>query len=345
MSATVARSGVGDRALDRSPARWCRKCERWQAVDGAGRRRSKSDGPHAASESAGQCQECSEREVVGSSLVCTLIAVHRRVRGAPLVVAANRDEYYDRPAEPPALRRTGGPGGTGGAHGGSPERRCGPIVAPLDLRAGGTWLGVNAMGVFAAVTNLRAAKPDPARRSRGMVVMDALREPTAAGSADFLKTLSEETYNPFNCFVADRERAFHLTYRDAPHLKELAAGVHVIGNADSEDAPEPRTERVRSAVEAVAGGARDEVLEALASVCREHETRERGISDTCVHLGAYGTRSSTLLLIADERSASRLLFADGPPCEVEYEDFSPLLHEQSRMAGYRPGETAARTAS
>ena len=124
--------------------------------------------------------------------MCTLIAVHRRVHGAPLVVAANRDEYYDRPAEPPALR--GSARGREG-DGGPIEAGCGPIVAPLDLRAGGTWLGVNAMGVFAAVTNLRSEMPDPARRSRGMVVMDALREPSAARSADFLKALSDSPFS------------------------------------------------------------------------------------------------------------------------------------------------------
>ena len=273
-------------------------------------------------------------EDLGRSPVCTLIAIHRCVHGAPLVVAANRDEYYDRPAEPPALRRPGRDG-----------ERDGPIVAPLDLRAGGTWLGVNAMGVFAAVTNLRCSAPDSARRSRGMVVMDALREGTAARSADFLKTLSEEAYNPFNCFVADRERAFQLVYRDVPRLKELPAGVHVIGNAEPEEEPVPKTERVRAAAEAIAGRARDEVLGELASVCREHETEEHGISNTCVHLDTYGTRSSALLLLADDRSASRLWFADGPPCQVEYKDFSPLLHEQSLTARYSSGEIAARTAS
>jgi uncharacterized protein with NRDE domain len=282
--------------------------------------------------------------------VCTLIAIHRRVHGASLVVAANRDEYYARAAEPPALREPGRGREDGGV---LAEAGCGPIVAPLDLRAGGTWLGVNAMGVFVAVTNLRSERPDPKRRSRGSVVMDALREPTAARSADFLKALSEEAYNPFNCFVADRECAFQLVYRDVPRLRELSAGVHVIGNADPEDEPVPKTERVRAAVEAVVEAcgvgaetpARDRVLEGLAAVCREHSSEERGISDTCVHLGAYGTRSSALLWMTDERSASRLLFADGPPCEVEYEDFSPLLHEQSQRARYRPGETAARTVS
>jgi uncharacterized protein with NRDE domain len=262
--------------------------------------------------------------------VCTLIAIHRSVQGAPLIVAANRDEYYDRPAEGPAIRVIGG-------------RR---VLAPLDLRAGGTWLGVNEENVFAAVTNLRNDEPDPQRRSRGMVVMDALREPTAAQAADMLKALPEETYNPFHCFVADREQAFHLVYRDVPRLQVLAPGVHVIGNVDPREEPAPKADRVRERVleRALKGKleAPAEVLQELSAVCSEHGTGGGGVGDTCVHLGAYGTRSSVLLALGDEDGASRLLYADGAPCESEYEDYSTLLLELSRRARDESGETVTR---
>jgi uncharacterized protein with NRDE domain len=250
--------------------------------------------------------------------VCTLIAIHRSVQGTPLIVAANRDEYFDRPSEGPALRVTG-------------VGR--PILAPLDLRAGGTWLGVNGNGVFAAVTNLRNDEPDAARRSRGLVVMNALHEPTAARAAEALKALHEEVYNPFHCFVADRERAFHLVYRDRPRLAELEPGVHVIGNVDAAEEPTPKADRIRSRLtdsrlgEAIDGASADEALEELASVCGEHGTGGGGAGDTCVHLGAYGTRSSMLLALGDDEAANRMLYADGAPCETKYEDHSTLLGE------------------
>jgi hypothetical protein len=60
--------------------------------------------------------------------MCTLVALHRCTPGAFLWIAANRDEYVDRPSDGPALR----------------EGRSGAVVAPLDRRAGGTWWGVNA---------------------------------------------------------------------------------------------------------------------------------------------------------------------------------------------------------
>ena len=102
--------------------------------------------------------------------MCTLIALHRCFADAPLVVAANRDEFLERPTEGPALRDV--------AIRSSDTART-RVVAPRDLRAGGSWLGLNAAGVFAAVTNRRCDAPDPARRSRGWLVMKALAEPSA----------------------------------------------------------------------------------------------------------------------------------------------------------------------
>jgi uncharacterized protein with NRDE domain len=247
--------------------------------------------------------------------VCTLIAIHRRVQGAPLIIAANRDEYFDRPSEGPAIRRNAD----------------GAVLAPIDLRAGGTWLGANAQGVFSAVTNLRNDSPDPSRRSRGMVVMEALQEPTAARAADWLKTLPEEAYNPFHCLVADADRAFHLVYRDRPRIQELAPGVHVIGNVDPAEEPAPKADRIAKQVEEIADFSEEDALEALAEICRGHETGG-GITDICVHtgldgMGPYGTRSSALLVMTGETERNRLLYSDGPPCENDYQDLSTLFRD------------------
>ena len=270
--------------------------------------------------------------------VCTLIVV---VRGSPsgsprgaalesrpgssraaLIVAANRDEFYDRAAEGPAIRNLNG-------------RR---ILAPLDLRAGGTWLGLNEESVFAAVTNLRNDSPDPQRRSRGWIVMDALSEPTAALAADMLKALPEETYNPFQCLVADGERAFHLVYRRTPRLTELEPGVHVIGNVDPREEPAPKVERIRARVAGVEQMGTERAMQELARVCAEHGTGGGGVGDTCVHVAGsvsqeadagYGTRSSILLALPGRQDGQnedgRLLVANGAPCTTGYEDQTSLL--------------------
>ncbi|HEY8155520.1 MAG TPA: NRDE family protein [Myxococcota bacterium] len=258
--------------------------------------------------------------------MCTLIALHRCIPGAPLVVAANRDEFADRPARGPALRET----------------EHGIVVAPLDAQAGGTWLGMNPAGIFAAITNRRADAPDPARRSRGWLVLDALGAGSAAEAAAAALETPPGAYNPFNLFVADRERAFAITYAAAPRCIELAPGAHVIGNADLGAQPPPKVARIAQRAARLASAPGDALLERLAELCRDHDGGGAPTDDTCVHAGAYGTRSSTLLRLAEPASESELLYADGAPCRTEYLDFTPLLHELHSGSGSREGELLSR---
>ena len=240
--------------------------------------------------------------------MCTLIALHRCIVGAPLVIAANRDEFFERPAEGPALRETAG----------------GRIVAPRDVRAGGTWLGVNAHGVVAAVTNRRCPTPDPARRSRGLLVVDALGSASAAEAAETLEDLPIDAYNPFNLLVADADSAHVLCYDGKAERVDLEPGVHVIGNRHPLEPPSGKLERVRRAAERAGAASRSGVLDELARICRDHEGDEP-IDSACVHAGPYGTRSSTLLLGGE--GPGELRFAAGAPCQHDYRDVTALLGE------------------
>jgi len=247
--------------------------------------------------------------------MCTLIALHRCIAGAPLVVAANRDEYRERPCEGPALR----------------DGPAGPVAAPRDLRAGGTWLGVNRHGVFAALTNRPTACADPARRSRGLLVMDALGPAKASDAAEWLRGLPAGAYNPFNLFVADAHDAYVAVYEETVGVRALEPGVHVVGNADPDDRAVAKIDRLHAQAErAVAAGPGD-VLDGLAAICRAHDGGDGPRSDTCIHLGdeatGYGTRSSTLLWLGEPGARSEWRYADGPPCETAYEDRSDVLHE------------------
>jgi uncharacterized protein with NRDE domain len=235
--------------------------------------------------------------------MCTLIALHRCIADAPLVVAANRDEFHERPTEGPALREASI-----------------SVVAPLDLRAGGTWLGINEWGLFAAVTNRRCEALDASRRSRGWLVMEALAEATAERAALRFEKLPEFAYNPFNLFMADEESAHLITYADRPLRIDLAAGPHVIGNVHPDESS-PKLERLRAEVGSILSG--EDPLGALAGVCRTHRVGAP-FESTCVHAGEYGTRSSTLLRIGAEPA---LRYAEGPPCEAPYRDLTPLLHD------------------
>ena len=260
--------------------------------------------------------------------MCTLVALHRVVPWAPLVVAANRDEFYERPAEGPALRATA----------------SGTILGPRDVVAGGTWFGLNRSGVFAALTNVACPSPDPDRRSRGLLVVDALAASSAEAAAEKLQGLPMGAYNPFNLWVADRERAFAFTYEESLRQVPGESGVALVGNA-ALDAEEPaKLARLRERVEAATGaGDREDWLDELAGFCADHTPAgPRGALDApCVHTPSYGTRSSFLLQLAEDGfndSRSEFRYADAAPCSRPFEDFTPLLRD---LGQGRPGVQGA----
>ena len=309
--------------------------------------------------------------------MCTLIVLHQCVPGRPLIVAANRDEFLERPADGMAIRST----------------NTGPILSPLDLEAGGTWVGLSARGVFVGLTNLRSPEPEPesstagavagaARRSRGEVVMMALEAETAAKAIQVLLELAPETYDPFQLLVADGQDAWLLVYRGEARAIQLEPGPHIVGNVVDDqieaalgaasvneaenlegsgvEARARKLTRIRERVEKLLTESGRDLFEGLAGICREHvETSRTGLRElegqdeqegpapspfesTCVHVAdRYGTRSSLLLELSVDSDASRLWTTDGPPCERPYENRSSLLQELGvRQSTWTETETA-----
>jgi uncharacterized protein with NRDE domain len=237
--------------------------------------------------------------------MCTLAIAFQTDRRWPVAVAANRDERLGRAAEGWGVR----------------QPATGPrYAAPRDLLAGGTWIGVSAAGIFAAVTNFHlpdGSGPDPARRSRGELVGKALGCASADAARAALASADAGAYNPFHLLVADAEHAFLWRYDGAAAaLEELAPGLHVV----TEDAPDdrgPRGELVRARwpLNLEIGGLRE--LLAL---------HGRGREATCIHADPYyGTRSSTVLRLARSLAASDLYTSGGHPCTSPLEDQTRLL--------------------
>jgi len=246
--------------------------------------------------------------------MCTLIVFHHCFADGEFVIAANRDEYLDRPAEPPALRFW---------HGRA-------VLAPRDVRAGGTWLGANAAGLFAGLTNRPTPGLDPARRSRGLLVADALAADSAAEAAARLAELPARAYNPFNLLVCDARDAFVVVYEEKAELRRLSAGPHVIGNGDPDSRRLPKIARLLDEVEAIARGSAEAALTTLEGVCAAHGSVGGPLEATCIHAGAYGTRSSALLRRGRRPEQDTFRFSDGPPCSQAYRDFTPLLTQLDR---------------
>jgi uncharacterized protein with NRDE domain len=244
--------------------------------------------------------------------MCTVILLDRVVPGIPVVVGANRDEYLDRPAAPPALFRS--------EAGSRPS-----FVAPHDLEAGGTWMGVNAHGLFAGLTNRPVERKDTTRRSRGLLVVDALRCASAEGVPERLGADLARRYNPFQLLVADGRRTV-LTRVDAQGActRALPSGVHVVGNLDEGDAASTKLSRIREGAESIdveAGFER--IFGALVALLSDHGDASRPYENACVHLPGYGTRSAAVIALGDARRS--FWAAEGPPCQAKFHDHTRLL--------------------
>jgi len=265
--------------------------------------------------------------------VCTLSLAWRTFGDAPIALAANRDEAFDRPSEPPALRGVDDSGGD--AESGDSD---GGYVAPRDAEAGGTWIGLSASGVVAAVTNRWLDADREGDRSRGLLVRDCLEADSAEGAVRTVeRELESRSYDGFNLVLADADAAFVLSYDGGLALTRLDPGVHVVGNvggvvngAERFAVPDRRrefgAERADSS-RAVAAALVPEPGESGATwLDRASDTLADHEYGACLHGDGFGTRSFTRIRTAPDsetvsgsEAAPEFAYADGPPCETPAE--------------------------
>jgi uncharacterized protein with NRDE domain len=224
--------------------------------------------------------------------MCLIVLAWHVVPGMPLMAAANRDEYFERPALPAAWWQD------------HPQ-----VYAGRDLRGGGTWMGISRDGRFAALTNVRA--PSERRNeapSRGALVANYLAGTLAP--ADYIETLAPDAavYNGFNLLVGDADTL--IWYSNARETgpqngKPLAPGIYGMSNG-SLDTPWPKVVRAKAQFSSLLcqGAPPEAYFDMLrdttrASDCRLPRTgidieRERALSSICIETPDYGTRASTL---------------------------------------------------
>lgn len=207
----------------------------------------------------------------------------------PLIVCANRDEFHHRPTAP--------------AHYWLPEQH---ILAGQDLQAGGTWLGVNRQGQFAALTNIRAPEHQQDNmRSRGELVIHAL---TAQGIDETFLQSNRDNYNPFNLVFEQQKKLFCYNSLTS-ETQMLTPGFHAISNGALDDIW-PKMAKGQQALENLIAHANDIDIAALLQLMKDDSQAqdsdlpatgvsmewERLLSSIYIKHSEYGTRSTSIVL-------------------------------------------------
>lgn len=220
--------------------------------------------------------------------MCLIVFAWRPDHAQPLVLAANRDEFYDRPARPLAHWED------------APH-----VLAGRDLEAGGAWLGIAAGGRFAALTNIRDPRQPPFGRSRGELVAEFLKGdlPPAA----YLDTLMPRAgnYAGFNLLLADAGQMWFFNSREGqPRL--LEPGVYGLSNATL-DTSWPKVDKAKAALTEVLESPEPEALFAI--LTDPQRPPDASLPDTGIGLASeqllssifitsrmYGTRACSVLI-------------------------------------------------
>jgi uncharacterized protein with NRDE domain len=239
--------------------------------------------------------------------MCTLIALYRSVPGYDLLVGMNRDESANRPSDPPTVLE------------GTPL-----LVAPRDRKAGGTWIGASGAGLVVALSNRRGRASQTAR-SRGQLVLDALRQPSVAGVDVFVqRELREHDYNFWNLFSASRKDLRFFRYDGELSPSRGHEGLNVLTNEGANGATDPKVELVQGLV-TKASLPREETVPTLQRALRTHASGSGGVG-LCVHGQGGGTVSSIILGLSNaDPGENFLLYADGPPCTTPYRDYQDVI--------------------
>lgn len=250
--------------------------------------------------------------------MCLIFIAYKHHPRYPLVVAANRDEFYARPAAPAHFW---------------PERP--DLLAGRDLLGGGTWLGITRQGRFAAVTNYR--EPGVTRKdvpSRGQLVTEFLSG--ADRPVDYLRRVSARggEYNGFNLLVRDEHELGWYSNR-AGGAQALSPGVYALSN-HLLDTQWPKVARGRAGFESALSEddlGEDQLLDLLAdnTAALEEDLPDTGVgpdlervlSPIFINSEHYGTRSSTVLsvdTVGQVKFVERSFGSDGrAQGRVEYE--------------------------
>lgn len=222
--------------------------------------------------------------------MCILFIAINQHPDYPLVVAANRDEFYVRPTQPAYFW---------------PQQPS--ILAGQDIQAGGTWLGLNQAGELAALTNIRTGKANNLQaKSRGELVQIALQNPEKI-SPKWLINHSDD-YNPFNLIYQYQNHLY--CFNSTSKINTLLTdGYHAICNGELDDIW-PKMAKGEQGLEAIIDAHQPLSVEQLTVLMQDSSQApdhllpntgvgiewERTLSSIFIQSPDYGTRSTAIIL-------------------------------------------------
>ena len=226
--------------------------------------------------------------------MCLILFAWQMHADYPLVLAANRDEFYSRPTLPLA-----------------PWQDAPEIIGGRDLTAGGGWLACHANGRFAAVTNVRQGlQPQAGAKSRGQLITSYLKN--TLQPHEFIENLEPKSYDGFNLLLGNRQELYYDSNRNGVQAERLPAGIYGLSNHRL-DTPWPKVTRAKQAFAAALDTlpaslpTAEPFFQLLAdrSLAPDQDLPHTGIplavermlSAIFIASPDYGTRASTLLLM------------------------------------------------
>ncbi|WP_100398613.1 NRDE family protein [Bacillus sp. FJAT-44742] len=250
-----------------------------------------------------------------------LVAVAYKVHSKyPLIIAANRDEFYNRP--------------TSLLH----QWKDAPFVyAGRDLKKGGTWMGMTKHGYLAALTNVRDGNEKEKERSRGEITAGFLKK---EDTESFFQKLSKEKdeFNGFNLIAGTVDNLFYYSNKqEGREAEAMLPGIHGLSNAQL-NSPWPKVDKVKQKMKKLIQDEpfTDLPVEPLFAALTDTDKApdqflpntgisiemERLLSSPFIISPSYGTRSQTVLAVTADYNAKMIerTFTNGG--QVKEQSFS-----------------------
>jgi uncharacterized protein with NRDE domain len=257
--------------------------------------------------------------------MCLIVFAYRYHPHYPLILAANRDEFYDRP--------------TSKAHfwDDHPD-----LLAGRDMKYGGTWMGITRSGRFAAVTNFREGTQSREHPlSRGLMVKDFLKGHESPET--YVKGIipREGEYNGFNLLVGNPSSFIYYSNRSRKR-KVLKPGIYGLSN-HLLDTPWPKVMRTRQLFTHIIDGSDPVDMDGLSEILYDQTIAEddelpdtgfsleweRVLSAAFIVTPTYGTRASTVLLVDTDglvKYTERSFSGPGDPGSTSRHEFTLTGH-------------------